>query len=221
MPTDLNAFLSELPTSVTHATALGLSLNPETTGTRRTELLSRLTKLTRTASARRHTLIVWLGDLLVTEGKLRRGRLSLIAEASGLDTGTLSKARLVCSRIPPARRHPSLSWAHHCEVAGAYSEAEEIERWLRTAEEEKLSARELRLRIRSNRAAARPARGQADTATFALLRELRATARKCELSRALWRKWSPEARSSSLEEFGSLIEFLDHLRHETRTEKAA
>lgn len=64
-----------------------------------------------------------------------------ISDESGYAVETVKVAQWVAERIPPERRHPDLSWAHHRSVAAL--EPEEQDRWLSTAVDEKLTTREL------------------------------------------------------------------------------
>lgn len=213
MKTELQQLIAALPPGVAHAGRLGLTLGPETPPMLRQELLARLTHLSRASTGERHTLTAWLGDLLASAPRLRRGQITAYALAAGLDAGTLSNAKLVCSRIPVSRRHEGLSWSHHCEVALAFSDPAEIERWLARAETEKLSAADLRRSIRRHVAISRrPGSPPGDSATFALLRELRAAARLCERTKPTWRSWPVGGRRLGLEELRPLVEFVDHLR---------
>ncbi len=212
MRTDLQQLLAALPAGVTRATRLGLSLAPETPSPLRHELLARLTHLSRASTGERHTLTAWLGDLLASTGRLRRGQITAYALAAGLDAGTLSNAKLVCSRIPVSCRHEGLSWAHHCEVALAFAEPVEIERWLTLAEERKWSARELRQSIRMHAATTSRSTKPAGSSSFALMRELRAAARKCGQTKRIWQSWPPGGNRLALEELRPLVEFVDQLR---------
>lgn len=212
MRTDLQQLLGSLPAGVTRATRLGLSVAPETPSALRQELLARLTHLSRATTGERHTLTAWLGDLLASVGRLRRGQITAYALAAGLDAGTLSNAKMVCARIPVSCRHEGLSWAHHCEVALTFSEPSDIERWLALAEERKWSARELRHSMRTHTAISRQPARPADSASFALMRELRAAARKCGQTKRVWQSWPPGGNRLALEELRPLAEFIDQLR---------
>jgi len=212
MQTDLQQLLAALPPGVTRATRLSLSLAPETPPTMRQELLARLTHLSRATTGERHTLTAWLGDLLASAGRLRRGQITAYAHAAGLDAGTLSNAKLVCSRIPASCRHEGLSWSHHCEVALIFSAPGEIELWLALADARNLSAGDLRLSIRSHLATAQLPTQQEDPGGFTLMRELRSAARKCRQMKPVWQNWQPAGRRLALEELRPLVEFVDHLR---------
>ncbi len=88
----------------------------------------------------------WLGDWLLY-GEQAYGERQAQAEAlAGYDYATLSGARWVCSRIPVEGRQPTLSFAHHREVAGL-APAEQA-RWLAEAERAGWSVQELRAGLR-------------------------------------------------------------------------
>lgn len=210
MRTELHRLIAALPTgSVALATRLGLALAPDISAERQRELLAHLTSLVRSASRERQTVTAWLGDLLAYGGALRPGQIVACAAAVGLDAGTLRNAKMVCLRIPVSCRHDTLSWSHHCEVAIAFAEPEEIERWLVLAEAEKLATAELRRRIRVHRAASpRIATAAESGPTFRLMRELRAAARAAEQQRAVWGHWPPSARRLAFDELQPLVEFV-------------
>lgn len=212
MRPDFRKLVALLPPGVQRVSPLGLALAPGIPDELRTQLLARLTHLSRASSGERHTLTAWLGDLLANGGRPRRGQITAYAQAAGLDAGTLSNAKLVCTRIPLSCRHEGLSWAHHCEVALVFSEPAEIERWLRFAEDHRVSARELRHAIRDAAVSARSAGAESGAESFALLRELRAAARRCEASKRAWRRWTPVACRFAQEELRPLADFMDHVR---------
>jgi hypothetical protein len=94
----------------------------------------------------------WLGDWL-RYGNVRYGeRYARAARITGYDTQTLMNMVYVASRIDLSRRRESLSWSHHAEVAPL--EPAEQEQWLRTADVDHLSVRDLREAIRARRGAA-------------------------------------------------------------------
>lgn len=219
MRTELIQLVAALPVRVAHAGRLGLVLPSETPASLRLELFARLTHMCRTATGERHTLTAWLGDLLVSTGRLRRGQITAYAIAAGLDAGTLSNAKLVCSRIPVSCRHEGLSWSHHCEVAMVFSASAEIERWLARAEAEKLSTAELRRSIRWHLATSLRSATPPRADIFTLLRELRAASRTCERLKSVWQIWPPCSRRLALEELQPLAEFMDHLHR--RAERPA
>lgn len=222
MRPDFQKLVALLPSGVQRVSPIGLALTPGTPAEVRAQFLARLTHLSRASTGERHILTAWLGDLLANGDKPRRGQITAYAQAAGLDAGTLSNAKLVCTRIPISCRHEALSWAHHCEVALVCSKPAEIERWLRLAEERRLSARELRLAIRDEAAAARPAGEEPGAERFALLRDLRAAARRCQSSQRIWQRWSPDACRSAEKELEPLAAFLDHVRRKAeRTEAVA
>ncbi len=219
MQTELHPLIAALPAQcVIRATKLGLALVPEMAEGARNELLGRLTVLARSATGERHTITAWLGDLLVHVGRLRRGQLSAYAVAAGLDPGTLSNAKMVCSRIPISCRHEALSWTHHCEVALVFEAPQEIEQWLVLAETEELATSELRRRIRFHVSVGlrQPAAAQS-APVFRLMRDLRAAARVAERQRRIWRSWSSPAAKLALTELAPLAEFFTVLSRKAKT----
>jgi hypothetical protein len=170
----------------------------------------------RTTTGARQTLTAWLGDALAYGEHRYRGRIKTCAGEAGLEAGTLRNAKMVCSRIPVSCRHDALTWSHHCEVGLVFFDPGEIEHWLNLAEQEKLSTKDLRRRIRGHQARVRGGAVKApplrSVATFQLMRDLRATARMLEQNREHWRKWSPAAAQSALQELRDLTEFVDELR---------
>ncbi len=214
MRTELHRLIAALPAAgVAHATRLGLSLAPEISSEMQRDLLAHVTHLARSATGERHTVTAWLGDLLAYSGALRPGKIAACAAAAGLDAGTLRNAKMVCLRIPVSRRHDTLSWSHHCEVAIAFAKPEEIERWLVLAEAEKLATAELRRRIRVHRATSSRIATAANSApAFRLMRELRAAARVTEQQRNVWRHWTPSAWRLAFDELQPLVAFVDSLR---------
>lgn len=91
----------------------------------------------------------WLGDWL-RYGNVRYGeRYARAARITGYDTQTLMNMVYVASRIDPSRRREKLSWSHHAEVAPL--EPLDQEQWLRVADIDHLSVRDLREAIRTGR----------------------------------------------------------------------
>ena len=89
----------------------------------------------------------WLGDWLAY-GEHVYGERAAQAEAlDGYDYATLSGARWVSGCIDVGRRRPTLSFAHHREVAAL--EPLEQERWLAAAAREGWSLQELRAVLRA------------------------------------------------------------------------
>ena len=225
MQTDVPQLLAALPSAgVERATRLGLSLAPEMETEAWRHLVTRVAGLARTATGARQTLTAWLGDALAHGGARGRGLIAECAEAAGLDPGTLRNAKMVCTRIPVSCRHDALSWTHHCEVGLAFSEPDEIERWLSIAEVERLSTSALRCRVRAQVADAHgrePANAMGASVTaFRLMRELRATSRSLARERNLWQHWSPAAAQLALQELRPLTEFIDEVRARALTGNA-
>jgi hypothetical protein len=95
----------------------------------------------------------WLGDWL-RYGNARYGeRYARAARITGYDTQTLMNMVYVASRIDASRRRENLSWSHHAEVAPL--EPDRQEHWLRMADVDHLSVRDLREAVRTGRAAER------------------------------------------------------------------
>lgn len=218
MQTDLEQLIASLPSSaVSRASRLALVVLPNLADATRQDLLAKLAHIARSASAERHTVTAWLGDSLASGPTLRHGQISTLAAISGIDSGTLRNAKLVCRRIPPSRRHDNLTWSHHCEVALAFDNPTEVEKWLAVAEREKLGTRELRRRIRAHRASvSRTPTTSDNAAAFRLLRELRSAARATQQQQSVWRHWSPTATQHALEELLPLAAFIDELRRQAR-----
>jgi hypothetical protein len=65
-----------------------------------------------------HRSIMWLlGDWLVYGERRWPDRYTQAVEATGRAVQTLRNAAWVAGAIPPAGRHPGVSWSHHAEVA--------------------------------------------------------------------------------------------------------
>lgn len=217
--------LAELPPAgIARATRLGLALAPQMEPDSWRALVTHVTRLARTATGARQTLTAWLGDVLAYGPARGRGLITECAAAAGLDPGTLRNAKMVCLRIPLSCRHDALSWTHHCEVGLAFSEPGEIERWLAVAERGRLSAAELRCRVRAHLAMANRAPSAPDlpaaVAMFRLMRELRAVGRSLSCQRAVWRHWPPRVAQLGLEELAPVLEFVDTLRTKALGAKA-
>lgn len=90
----------------------------------------------------------WWGDLL-NFGERKFGEMYGSAmDSAKMSYGTLANASFVCSRIQFSRRHENLTYTHHQEIAIAFSDEVEQDKWLDRAETEKLSVIELRKAIR-------------------------------------------------------------------------
>jgi hypothetical protein len=217
MRTEVQQLLAALPAQgIDRATRLGLALAPHLETDAWRNLAAHVAGLARSATGARQTLTAWLGDVLAYGGAHGRGLITECAEAAGLDPGTLRNAKMVCTRIPLSCRHDALSWTHHCEIGLAFSEPDEIQRWLAVAEAERLSTAELRRRVREHAAAAnRPPRAPAiagSVMTFQLMRELRAAGRSLVREREVWQHWSPTAAQLALQELRPLTDFVDVVR---------
>ncbi|MFC4374170.1 hypothetical protein ACFO5K_08625 [Nocardia halotolerans] len=91
----------------------------------------------------------WIGDW-VNFGNVKFGeKYSRAARITGYDVQSLMNMAYVASRFSTGRRRERLSWSHHAEVA-ALPEADQ-DRWLRHADESKLSVRGLREALRTER----------------------------------------------------------------------
>ena len=217
MRTEAQQLLAALPAQgIDRATRLGLALAPHLETDAWRNLAAHVAGLARSATGARQTLTAWLGDVLAYGGARGRGLITECAEAAGLDPGTLRNAKMVCTRIPLSCRHDALSWTHHCEIGLAFSEPDEIQRWLAVAEAERLSTAELRRRVREHAAAAnRPPRAltiAGSVMTFRLMRELRAAGRSLVREREVWQHWSPTAAQLALQELRPLTDFVDVIR---------
>src|SRR5476651_453353 len=217
MPPEFNDLLKGLPREhIDEASRLGLALKPGLDLANWSNLVAHLVQMTGRASRNRDTLTAWLGDLLAFGAGRYRGQIAEYAKAAGLDPGTLRAAKLVCSRIPVLSRHNTLSWSHHCEVGKAFKSPAEIESWLSLAEQEDLSVRELRKRIRQHLAGPTPPDGGAASASgaapFALLRELRAVGRFVQNHSEVWQEWSPATCELALSEMRPILDFLEEMQ---------
>lgn len=105
----------------------------------------------------------WIGDWLRYGNTAYGERYARASKITGYDPQTLMNMVYVASQVDVARRHASLSWSHHAEVA-ALTEDEQ-ERWLARAQARSLSVRDLREEIRRERRQARPADAQVEQAT--------------------------------------------------------
>ena len=121
----------------------------------------------------------WVGDW-INYGEANYGeRYAQALDATGLDPDTLTFVASVARRFPPGRRRAGLSFRHHAEAATL--PPERADAVLADAESEGLSTRQVRERVRAERAVARPD-------TF----DPRAAAGACLA--ALWRAWPADRR---------------------------
>ena len=105
----------------------------------------------------------------------------------------------------------------------AFSQPDEIERWLALAETERLSTRELRRRVRAHLSADHRQHGQAlagSVTVFRLMRELRAVGRSLVRERRFWGQWSPSTAELALQELQSLADFVDVVRARAASSKS-
>jgi hypothetical protein len=166
-------------------------------------------------SSNRDTLTAWLGDALAYGGDRYRGQITEYAKAAGLAPGTLRDAKLVCSRIPVSCRRDTLSWSHHCEIAKAFKEPREIERWLKIAAKGGHSKAELRRMILSHVAEVsgnpKPSHDHA-IEVYAVIRELRAVGRFLANRSGSSARWSPSACELALAEAAPVAQFIERLK---------
>ena len=91
----------------------------------------------------------WIGDWLRYGNTQYGEKYTRAAQITGYDTKSLRNMVYVASRFDKDRRHGRLSWSHHAAVASL--PAEEQDRWLALAEQERLSVRSLRVEISNSR----------------------------------------------------------------------
>lgn len=215
-PPSYSDLLDLLPREqVRKAARLGLDLQPGLGRDAWSRLLVGLVHAAGRTSSNRDTLTAWLGDALAYGGDRYRGQISEYAKAAGLAPGTLRDAKLVCSRIPVSCRRDTLSWSHHCEIAKAFKEPREIERWLKIAEKGGHSKAELRRMIRSHvaEASGSPKAGHDHTIEFyAVIRELRAVGRFLVNRSGSSARWSPSACELALAEAAPIVQFIERLK---------
>lgn len=104
----------------------------------------------------RESLWFWIGDWInygeanygdkYKEAKKVFGEES--SEYGGYDEATLRKAASIANRVPLVLRRTSLTFGHHAVVAPL--ESKEQKRWLKEAEEKKLTVRQLTEQVRGN-----------------------------------------------------------------------
>ncbi len=89
----------------------------------------------------------WVGDWL-QYGTSRWGEKYVEASRiTGFDAKTLRNIAYVASRFDLSRRRDKLTWTHHAEVAALEPAQQEV--WLERAVEQRLSATDLRVALRS------------------------------------------------------------------------
>jgi hypothetical protein len=94
----------------------------------------------------------WIGDWLLFGQRTYPDRYAIAVERTGFDYQTLRNYAWVASRFDPARRHETLSFSHHAEVAALAEE--EQDDWLRRAWVNGWSRNALRRQLRIERAGA-------------------------------------------------------------------
>lgn len=98
----------------------------------------------------------YVGDAL-NDGERRFGEaMAQAVDVLGMSEHTLVNRRWVCSRVPPARRRPELSFSHHDAVAALGPR--EQRRWLSEALEQGWSRERLRAALRDSGALPRAGR---------------------------------------------------------------
>jgi hypothetical protein len=90
----------------------------------------------------------WLGDWLIYGETVFTGRYRNAIEQTSLDYKTLRNYAWVARKFPQGRRHETLSFGHHAEVAGLAAPEQDF--WLRKAETLVWSRNELRLGVRES-----------------------------------------------------------------------
>jgi hypothetical protein len=91
----------------------------------------------------------WIGDW-ARHGASRWGdRYSEAARVTGYDRATLRSMAWIASKVDASRRNEKLTWDHHVLVASL--DPAEQEYWLTRAAEERLSAADLKLELRTGR----------------------------------------------------------------------
>lgn len=91
----------------------------------------------------------WIGDCL-RYGNAKFGeKYTRAVKLTGYDVQTLMNRVYVASHIEISRRRENLSWSHHDAVASL--DADQQDRWLDLAGEQKMSVADLRLELRARR----------------------------------------------------------------------
>jgi N6-adenosine-specific RNA methylase IME4 len=91
----------------------------------------------------------WFGDWCNFGEKKYGEKYSQALESGDYEHGTLRNASWVSSKVEMSHRCDNLSWSHHREVADL--EPKDQDRWLARAAKEGISARDLRILVRSER----------------------------------------------------------------------
>jgi hypothetical protein len=198
-------------------TEVGLVLSKPLPKEAWSEVISRIAKSAGRNAHQREAASAWLGDLLNygdVYGFSYRGQIRDFAQAAGFQEATLRLYKLVAGRIPPAKRHPELSWSHHVEVGRVFEQVEISSKWLEKAQQEGWSKSELRARIREARRTANAGKSTGSNATpvFRLMAELRLVDRVLQNHQPVWGQWTGPTRKGALSEIGFLAAFVDFLR---------
>lgn len=93
----------------------------------------------------------WVGDLLAY-GDLFGEDASQVLEATEYAAKTCANAKYTCLAIPPERRNPNVSYAHHHEIS-PLPPADQVV-WLKKCEDEHLSREQLRIQLKAHKAQA-------------------------------------------------------------------
>jgi hypothetical protein len=104
----------------------------------------------------------WIGDWLTYGNHAFGERYARASRITGYDSQTLMNMAYVASRFDASRRHGSLSWSHHAEIAAMDPAQQDF--WLARAEAERLSVRCLRDEVRRARRARQAAEEEEETA---------------------------------------------------------
>ena len=91
----------------------------------------------------------WIGDWLHFGNRRYGEKYVQASKITGYDVQTLMNMVYVTSSVEPARRREELSWSHHAEVAALSPDEQDY--WLSKATEARLSVRDLRLMLRTER----------------------------------------------------------------------
>jgi hypothetical protein len=102
----------------------------------------------------------WIGDWLRFGNAAYGERYTAASRTTGYDRQSLMNMVYVASRFEPPRRRERLSWSHHAEIAPF--EPAEQDQWLDRAERDRLSVRDLREAIRTQRRGEKADSGDAE-----------------------------------------------------------
>lgn len=104
----------------------------------------------------------WIGDWLAYGERTYGETYKQATAVTGYTTDDLRTMASISARIPPCDRSHNLSWSHHREVV-ALESPDERERWLKKAEENKWSKRDLHAQMALTRERPEPAEEHAPT----------------------------------------------------------